>query len=250
VHENTIFVVGIGLSLKEIWRYESTRGWMQCRSLVEGRSGHCTAFVGESMYICGGRSPSGTTLKTVEAYSVSRDSCFTIGRMIVGVFGASCVSYKRSVYVFGGQMELGDASDTRVVQVLNTRVNAWSRLVNSIPAFSMAARAVQWRQSVILLNAWNCLVFDLETETWKKAQRYEAGREHFGIAVMDEKMYLFGGHQIAGRNEKDRPEYSDEIVSVKIDSVINDDPTDLWMPHGRLPRSGVFPASVQVLSTI
>jgi len=71
-------------------------GWVKCTSLlVHGRLGHCSAFVDDLLYICGGVAGELTCSSvqfTVEAFNAVTDECNTVGNLVHCVWNSgNCV---------------------------------------------------------------------------------------------------------------------------------------------------------------
>ena len=70
VYNNTMFITGIGENINEIWKYNFSSGWRRCGSLVQGRLCHCTEFIDETLYICGGNDKTyNSVINHIEAYN-------------------------------------------------------------------------------------------------------------------------------------------------------------------------------------
>ena len=59
VYNNTVFITGNGDCCNEIWKFNFSFSWKRCGSLVQGRQRHCSEFIDETLYICGGNKPKG-----------------------------------------------------------------------------------------------------------------------------------------------------------------------------------------------
>ena len=63
MHNNAVYLSGIGAMSKETWRWDSIGGWTKCGNMIQGRRRHCATFVkNTSMYALGGWVGSTTTI--------------------------------------------------------------------------------------------------------------------------------------------------------------------------------------------
>ena len=108
VYCNTMYVSGLGNHVNEIWKYNMASGWLKCASLLDqGRIGHCSAFVDDVLYICGGVAgvlACSPVQFSVEAFNAVTDECNTVGQLVHGVSNSgNCVPFRSSLYIFGGK---------------------------------------------------------------------------------------------------------------------------------------------------
>src|SRR6218665_1075562 len=183
VYCNTMYVAGIGAKYDEIWKYNTTSGWMQCASLVQGRRKHSAAFIDEVLYICGGFVESTELLlDSVEACNAVANKCTTVGKLVHGVRSSgNCVPFRGSLYIFGGVDK--DNIDVSHVQLYNTTENRCTLLSKAMPRPSRLMRAVLWETSVILLGCDTCFIFNTETETWVQRKQFKTDAYQFGLVI-------------------------------------------------------------------
>ena len=109
---DTLYAVGIGGAYNELWRWQATSDWTRCADMTSGRRGHCVAVVDSTLYtLCGVKGY--TVQSSIEAYNTQTDKWSAAGELKHAVHGAACVSYKNSIYVFGG----ADTKDNDVARV-------------------------------------------------------------------------------------------------------------------------------------
>src|SRR6218665_1090902 len=187
VYRNTMYVTGIGATNDEIYKYNSTSGWMKCASLVQGRRRHIAAFIDEVLYICGGFVDSSElVLKSVEAFNAVTNKCTAVGKLVHGVESSgNCVPFKSSLFIFGGL----DKGDNKVshVQLYNTKDNTCSLISNPMPRPCHLVRAVLWEAAVIVLGRHECFIFNIESETWQDKAQFKTDVSHFGFALENKR---------------------------------------------------------------
>lgn len=194
VNNNMMFVAGLGEKSNEVWKYHLVSGWIKCGTLVLGRIRHCIAFLGDTLYICGGYADPERVLDSVEAYNTLSNKCISVGKLSYGVRNATCVPYRSSIYVFYGLDKENKTMDD--IQVYNTTQNTCTKLRGPSPRhFSPMNtwRSVQWETSVILVGRWTCFVFNLETGTWQERKNLKANVDYFGLVVDGGNVYVIGG---------------------------------------------------------
>jgi len=240
-----LYVSGAGSSDNESWKWESAFGWTRCADMNEGRRGHCATFVDStSMYVLGGSAvntpsmigPRGfwTTLDSVEQYNTVTNKWTTVGQLTHAARNAACVVYKMSIYVFGGSGQDNENLDR--VQVFDTATKLCTELTQRLPRSQRRLRAVMWDKSVILINNRTCLVFDLEQQTFQERDQFAAGVDHFGLVLENQRIFIIGGLIVALVGLITR--HSDEVKSVAVMDIINNQTTTNWLHHATLPQPG------------
>lgn len=230
VNCDLIFVTGAGGNCNEIWKFDSTSNkWMKCASLVQGRLLHMVAFVRNILFICGGYvTSSRKALNDVESYDERNDRCVSVGKLVYAVRNSgNCVPFKDSLYIFGGC----DANHQIVcnVQVYNTVSNSCTLLATLIPCDACLLRAVRWENTVILLGASTCLIYNFDTETWQVKDQFKTGDVHFGLAMNKDKLFVIGGGLRAYA-------LKNAIKWIPVANILNDEPSE-WKHHANLPKS-------------
>src|SRR6218665_3586427 len=223
VYCNTMYVVGLGDTIDEIWKYNMDSGWMKCVSLIQGRCYPSAAFIDQVLYICGGFEKSSINLlDSVEAFNAVKRDCQTVGKLLHGVWAAgNCVPFKSSLYIFGGKDKYhGDVSH---VQVYDTKKNTCTLVTIPMPRPSSMIQAAVCETSAILVGQETCFIFDFEEETWQAREQFKAGVENFGLVLANGRVFIIGG----GIYEKDlygisQLKYRDDVRYVPLRNIIDD----------------------------
>ena len=239
--DNSFYVVGVGEKFDEIWKYDFGSGWTRCHHLVEGRSRHCVNFVGSMLYILGG-SANESVLSSVEGYDTLTNTCARMGELLEGVECASCVSYKSSIYVFGGAKGNGDG--TPAIQVFDVANNSCVLLSRLMPRAQSLLRAVAWKSFAVLIGPVDSYLYDFEAQSFHERNQFQVGLIHFGLILMDDRIFVIGG----GVDEQDTSgrviwKCTSEVRSTSLRSFVKDDPPD-WKVEAQLPRSSFVDAYV------
>ena len=92
-----------------------------------------------------------------------------------------------------------------------------------------------WDKSVILINYRTCLIFDFEKQTFQQRNQFATGVLHFGLVLENQRIFIIGG----GNGQTDSADkttwtYSDEVKSVAVMDIINNQPTPNWIHHAKL----------------
>ena len=245
VSGNQLYVSGAGERNDEAWKWEWTFGWVRCADLLRGRRRHCVTFVNNtSMYVLGSFDGK-VSLDNIEQYNTLTNKWTESGQLIQVAWGAACVVYKTSIYVFGGCEQDDKCLDC--VQVFDTATKLCTILTQRLPQPQRLCRAVMWDKSVILISYSTCLIFDLEQQTFQQRDQFAAGSLHFGLAVENQCIFILGG----GMDETDSAgkqtwTCSDEVKSVAVMDIINNQTTPNWIHHAKLPT----PALLDVFATM
>jgi len=243
VSGNQLYVTGVGESKNNTWKWESVFGWKRCADMIEGRRKHCATFVNNtSMYVLGGFDDDGeVTLDSIEQYNTVTNKWTKVGQLKHAAHTAACVVYKTSIYVFGGFTHIDVNLD--YVQVFNTATKLCTKLTQRLPRPERLLRAVMWDKSVILINHRTCLIFDVEQHTFQRRKQFAAGVIQFGLVLENERIYIVGG----GKGENDgagatKWNCSDEVKSVAVMDIINNQSIPNWIYHAKLPKPALIHA--------
>jgi len=241
VSGNQLYIAGTGSSNNESWKWESAFGWTRCADMNEGRRRHCATFVNTtSMYVLGGFDDEGqSTLDSVEQYNTVTNKWTTVGQLTRAAHSAACVVYKMSIYVFGGIGQNDENLDR--VQVFDTATKLCTELTQRLPRPQRLLRAVMWDKSVILIGDDTCLVFDLEQQTFQQRDQFASGVVHFGLVLENQRIFIIGG----GNGQTDAAgnwTCSDEVKSIAVMDIINNQCTANWLHHAKLPQPALVPA--------
>jgi len=247
VSGNQFYVTGVGESKNETWKWESAFGWMRCADMIEGRRRHCAAFVNNtSMFVLGGfDDDKKVSLDSIEQYNTVTNKWTHAGQLMHATRNAAHCVYKTSVYVFGGTGQ--DDKDLDCVQVFDTATKLCTVLTQRLPQPTRLLRAVMWDKSVILINNLTCLIFDLEQQTFQQRNQFAAGVGHFGLVVENERVFIVAGGTCQTDSAGEQTwTCSDEVKSVAVMDIINNQTTPNWIHHAKLPS----PACVQAYASM
>ena len=236
VSGNQLYLTGVGGVYIETWRWEYVVGWTRCADMTEGRRRHCATFVNNtSMYVLGGFKDQGeVTLDSIEQYNTVTKKWTKAEQLMHAAFNAGCVVYKTSVYVFGGIGQ--NNTDLDCVQAFDTATKHCTILTQRLPQPQRLLRAVMWDKSVILINSITCLIFDLEIQTFQQRDQFAAGVVHFDLVLENERIFIIGGDNSQTDSAgKLTWTCSDEVKSVAVMDIINNQTTPNWIHHAKLP---------------
>ena len=144
-----------------------------------------------------------------------------------------------SIYVFGGIGQNDENLDR--VQVFDTATKLCTELTQRLPRPQRLLRAVMWDKSVILIGDDTCLVFDLEQQTFQQRDQFASGVVHFGLVLENQRIFIIGG----GNGQTDAAgnwTCSDEVKSIAVMDIINNQCTANWLHHAKLPQPALVPA--------
>jgi len=175
-----------------------------------------------------------TLLDSVEQYNTETNKWTTVGQLTHAAHNAACVVYKMSIYVFGGRGQNHKILDR--VQVFDTATKLCTELTQRLPRPQCRLRAVMWNKSVILIGLDTCLVFDLEQQTFQQRDQFAADVDHFGLALENQRIFIIGGVTVASLGLI--RSHSDEVKSVAVMDIINNQTTTNWLHHATLPQPG------------
>ena len=245
VSGDQLYITGVRESIKETWKWESVVGWTRCADMVEGRRRHCATFVNNtSMYVLGGFDENNwpvPTTDSVEQYNTVTNKWTKVGQLIHAAGCAACVVYKTYIYVFGGWAEYVGNLDC--VQVFDTATKLCAVLTQRLPQPERHLRAVMWDKSVMLINHRTCLIFDLEQQTFQQRNQFAAGVIQFGLVLENQRIFIIGGGNTrTDRAGKETWKCSDEVKSVAVIDIINNQTTPNWIHHAKLPTPALIHA--------
>jgi len=238
-----LYISGAGSNKNEAWKWELAFGWVQCADMNEGRRRHCATFVNStSMYVLGGFNDEGNVaLDSIEQYNTVTNKWIKVGQLMHATSNAACVVYKTSIYVFGGMGQNNVDHDR--VQVFDTATKLCTKLTQRLPRPERLLRAVMWDKSVILINDCTCLIFDLEQQTFQQRDQFAAGVVHLGLVLENQRIFIVGG----GNGQTDAAgkktwTCSDEVKSVAVMDIINNQTSVNWSHHAKLPTAWLVQA--------
>jgi len=248
-----LYFTGAGLLRNEAWKWESAFGWVRCADMIDSRGRHTATFVNNtSMYVLGGCiDEENVTLDSIEQYSTVTNKWTKVGQLMHATHSAACAVYKTSIYVFGAAGQ-NDVTHDRV-QVFDTATKLCTELTQRLPQPAHLLTAVMWDKSVILINGRTCLIFDLELQTFQQRDQFAAGVAMFGLVLENQRIFIVGGIGPRGQNDKDEDEdknedededkdedeemiISDEVRSVAVMDVVNNEASPKWQHFAKLPE--------------
>ena len=233
---NTLYVVGIGRAYNELWKWNAASDWTRCADMTSYRRWHCAAVVDSTLYALGGWVNTKTRSCIVEVYNTETNKWSPVGQLIHAVYMAACVSYKNSVYVFGGKVI--NREPVAHVQVYDAAQHKCTLLHNAMPQTYWGMRAVVWETYSILLGNETCFIYNFETETWQERASFKTDVDYFGLVVDNQTLYIAGGRPLTA-----------EVRSVSVRDVIEDKQGARWTHHATLPqRAQVYAFSLVQLS--
>lgn len=232
VYRNSVYVTGAGSWSNEIWRFEGTfLRWKKCASMVQGRQRISAAFVDHVLYICGGyvKIPCERILDDIEAYDTHDNKCYKVGQLFYPVASKNCVSFKASLYFFGGMDS--DGKFVNSVQAYDTKSDTCALLSNPMPIapYDNYLSGVLWENSVILLGKDAFLTYSFETETFDVRDRFKPHAFDYGLIVDDDKLFVIGGF------DDRRYTRRDDVRWIPVENILNDEPIE-WRHHAKLPK--------------
>ena len=243
VSGNQLYVTGAGSDNNETWKWELSSKWTRCGDMIEGRRKHCATFVNNtSMYVLGGFNVKRrVTLDSIEQYNTVTNKWTKVGHLVHADRCAACVVYKTLIFVLGGRGQ--NDVDLDSVQMFDTSTKLCTELTQHLPRPVYLLRAVMWDKSVILINNVTCLIFDLEKHTFQQRHQFAADIVQFGLVLENQRIFIIGG----GNGQTDSAgkqtwTCSDEVKSVTVMDIINNQTTPNWIHHAKLPKPALVHA--------
>jgi len=245
---NNLYITGLGgASCNETWTWSVLSGWTRVADITIGRYYHCAAGVYSTLYVLSGEAKIDDTrviLSSVESYNTKTNKWSEAGHVVHAVVRAAIVTYKNSIYVFGGADENNQCLDN--VQVYNPAQGSCTLMDNPMPGAYCTMRAVLWDISAILLGSSTCFMYNFETDAWQERKQFKTGVDYFAAALDNSTVYIAGGVTAEfDRENKLVWTCADEIKSVSV-LDINEDKPAVWKHHARLPAPGMIDAYVNI----
>src|SRR5207245_1109756 len=110
------------------------------------------------------------------------------GQLTHAVYSAACVTYKDSIYVFGGIDE--DDKKAIHVQQYNTVTQLCTLAAVPIPRAQRLMRAVLWETSAILLGRYTSYIYSFKKQTWQERKQFQTDVFHFGLVLDNQTLYI------------------------------------------------------------
>ncbi|KAL3853024.1 hypothetical protein ACJMK2_016615 [Sinanodonta woodiana] len=190
---NNIFVSG-GLRSAEFWKYDSSFDmWMKGANLLNARRRHGMAAVDDHIYVLGGFDED-NVLSTVESWQFESNKWEDSGVLAQPVENMGFVSFGKKIYLFGGKNH--NEVVTNCVQCYDTATRQCCCILTSeLPANDMCLTAVVLNSQIYVVGLEGVFRFSPQTETWEILPEQEDCRDFVSLAVLDEKIYAFGGRR-------------------------------------------------------
>jgi hypothetical protein len=204
----------------------TTTGWKKLADMSTGRDRHASVVLSDKLYIIGGRS-SGSYISSVEMYDISSNSWTSKNNLPNTLVDAESVTYNNYIYLVGGTSDNFSKYDTSN--------DSWTSL-GSTYCRSHECRAVMIGSTLYVMgrlssstsgvsNYTALKAYSFSGSSWSTKASMSTGRAHFGAAVYDSKIYVFGGQSGSGSYDL-------------TDSVeVYDPSTNSWSNHTTIPSS-------------
>ena len=204
----------------------TTSRWTTLADMSTGREGHASVVLSDKLYIIGGRS-SGSYISSVEMYDISSNSWTSKNNLPNTLGYAESVTYNNYIYLVGGTSDNFSKYDTSN--------DSWTSL-GSTYCRSHDCRAVMIGSTLYVMgrlssstsgvsNYTALKAYSFSGSSWSTKDSMSTGRAHFGAAVYDSKIYVFGGQSGTGSYDL-------------TDSVeVYDPSTNSWSNHTTIPAS-------------
>ncbi|XP_014783349.1 kelch-like protein 24 isoform X2 [Octopus bimaculoides] len=187
---NEIYVSG-GLRSPELWKYDLTfHSWIRGNNMLQARRRHAMAVVDNNIYVLGGFDEE-CVLNTVEMWDSSSNKWTSTGKLLFAVENMGYVAYGKYIYLFGGKNN--DEVVTNVVQCYDTTTHTCSIVKNGLPANDMCLSAVVLNSQIYVVGLEGVFRYTPLTGNWDILPEMRCARDFVSLAVLDEKIYLFGG---------------------------------------------------------
>ena len=184
---DSLYLTGTGNKFIGITKYEVSTGWSECSDMIFPRQHHCSVFVGETLFTCGG-----VARFTIESFDMENNKSYARnGKLMLFVTNPACVAYQESIYIFGDVKDNNKFSDrvqrydtvTDTVQLYEQRMSR--RLTRLSPVVS--------GNLIILFHQRTCLVYDVTNQSWRVKEQCRTNIAHFAAVLEDNKIFIFGG---------------------------------------------------------
>jgi N-acetylneuraminic acid mutarotase len=203
--------------------------WHRLAPVPTARTEVAAALAEGRIHVIGGFGPPDRTVATVEVYEIVSDTWTTGPDLPLAVNHAMAVATDGTVYLFGGYLPDGPASDAAFA----LRDGRWE-VLPPMPEPRAAGGSVVADGLIYVVGgvgpagiAQRTLVFDPATARWSTAAGLGIPREHMGVASVEERVYAVGGR--AGSLEGFG------------DTEVYDPGSDAWatLPDMPTPRGGM-----------
>jgi DNA-binding CsgD family transcriptional regulator len=180
---------------------EQAASWQEIESMPTARSGFALAGLENRLYAIAGRTDAGLT-GSVERFDPSAGEWTSLAQKPTPVEHVSAAVIGGRVYVPGGQLESGSASD--VLEVYDPRQDAWETGPN-VPQAVSGYALVAFEGHLYLFGGWDGQTYldsvyryDPGGQEWRTLPPLPAARAYSGAAAAGGKIYLMGGENQSG----------------------------------------------------
>ncbi|KAK6176712.1 hypothetical protein SNE40_014957 [Patella caerulea] len=201
---NEIYVSG-GLRSSEFWKYDPNfETWLKGANMLHARRRHAMAAVDNCIYVLGGFDEE-VVLSSIEKWNKKSNQWDEAGSLNTAVENMGFVAYGKKIYLFGGKNS--DELVTNIVQCFDTSNGMCTVLQSGLPANDMCLNACVLNSQIYIVGLEGVFRYTPTTEAWDILSDMSYPRDFVSLAVLDEKLYAFGGRR---RGAKDNL-YSDVI---------------------------------------
>ena len=190
-----------------------TNTWANKADMLTGRGSLASEVVGGKIYAMGG-SPEASfpSIATVEAYDPTTDSWSRLTDMLEALDGATAIQVDGKIFVIGGT-QFNSLTQERIsistVEEYDPETNTWAKKTEMpTPRYTLSSCVINGKIYVIggMISTFQMVtpeyatqaveVYDPRTDTWAKKADMPAPRAGAAAAVLNGKIYVFGGTDI------------------------------------------------------
>jgi N-acetylneuraminic acid mutarotase len=188
----------------------SANTWVNQADMLTSRGSLASEVMGGKIYIMGG-SPGAAfpPIAAVEVYDPTMDSWSKLSDMLEAVDGATASQVDGKIFVIGGT-QYNSLTQERIsissVEEYDPKTNTWTKKTEMPTArYALSSCVINGKIYVIggMISTFQMVtpafatqaveVYDPRTDTWTKKADMPAPREGAAVAVLNRKIYVFGG---------------------------------------------------------
>jgi N-acetylneuraminic acid mutarotase len=194
VYQNKIYCIGGKTSdnyngVNEVYD-PATDTWETKTSMSTARAFLQANVVNGKIYLIGGHGLPDEFLKINEVYDPVTDTWSTSEPMLsITLFGYASAVFDNKIYIVGG-------SEAKT-QIFDTETRSWDygASPNSYGNAAGATTGILAPKRMYVIGSTNVGVYDPETDSWSLgANVITSNRYNFGVAVVNDLVYVVGGH--------------------------------------------------------
>lgn len=219
-----LFLIVQNKSYSQNWEVLSTK------NTCTNRHENSLVSMGKDIFLVGGRG-----IKPVEVFNTETQTWKKAAETPIEMHHFQAIAYENEIYVLGaftGTELFPKEKPISNIYIFNIQKDVW-RKGPEIPKERLrgAAGCFVFNNKIYLVGGaleghWDGHVawfdeFDPNTNTWKKLEDAPHARDHFSVAMMDDKLYVAGGRRTSGKIGK----YLD-LTEAAVD--VYDFKTGLW----------------------